>query len=67
MSREKAAYRDNLEQILLFLNNKYGDHRQMLGNKDIREFTGLSYEYVRKNYMNGSAFVSAATFARAIS
>ena len=67
MAREKEAYRDNLELVLSFLRNKYGGQRTMLSNKDVQEFTGLKYEYVRSHFMNGSRFVSAAVLARLIS
>lgn len=67
MPREKEAYRDNLELVLDFMNKKYPDGKMMMSNQDIREFTGLKYDFVRKNYMQGQAFVSVAVFARAIS
>lgn len=67
MPREKEAYRDNLELILTFLKNKYNSDRVMLSNTDIQEFTGLKYDYVRQNYMNGERFISAAVLARKIS
>ena len=64
MAREKEGYRDNLELIKLFIINKYGDERRVLSNSDIQEFTGLSYEYVRKNFMHNERYVSIAVFAR---
>ena len=67
MAREKEAYRDNLELILSFLREKYGGRRMMLTNRDVQEFTGLKYEYVRSNFMRGERFVSAAVLARLIS
>ena len=67
MPKEKPTYRDNLELILQFLNQKYGDNRKMLTNKDIQEFTGRSYKYVKKEFMDNLNLVSAANFARALS
>ena len=67
MPREKEAYRDNLELILEFMKNKYDCKKMMMNNKDIQEFTGLKYKYVKENYMDGQAFVSVAVFARKIS
>lgn len=67
MPREKEAYRDNLELIMEFMKNKYQGNKMMMSNKDIQEFTGLKYDYVRKNYMQGETFISVAVFARKIS
>lgn len=67
MPKEKESYRDNLEMILRFLKDKYGDNRVMLRNVDVQEFTGRAYNYVRKNYMQGEHFISAAVLARVIS
>ena len=67
MAREKVCYRDNLELVLDFMKGKYPDGKMMMSNKDIQEFTGLKYDYVRKNYMQGEAYISVAVFARRIS
>lgn len=67
MPKEKEAYRDNLESVLTFLKEKYGDNRHMLGNKDLREYTGLKYDYVRENFLKKKPYVSAETFARMLS
>ncbi len=67
MALEKPAYRDNLELVLDFMRKKYGGDRMMMRNKDIQEFTGLNYHYVRNNYMQGETFISVAVFARMIS
>lgn len=67
MAMEKPAYRDNLELILKFLHDKYGNHGVMLNNKDVQEFTGLKYEYVKRNYMGDKRYISAAVLAREIS
>lgn len=67
MGREKEAYRNNLESVLEFLKTKYGDGRHMLNNLDLREYTGLGYDYVRKNYLKGNRYVSAETFSRMLS
>lgn len=57
-----------MEIVLKFLNEKYGDKRIMLNNKDVQELTGFKYEYVRAHYMpQGERFVSAAVLARALS
>ena len=67
MAREKESYRDNLELVLKFLQERYGRDRMMLSNKDVQEFTGLSYNYVKEKYMKGERFISAAVLARQIS
>lgn len=64
---EKAAYRDNLELILKFLRDKYGCDRAMLCNKDVQEFTGLKYDYVKRKYMGNERYISVAVLAREIS
>ena len=67
MPREKESYRDNLELVLKFMKNKYNSDRMMMSNKDVQEFTGLKYEFVRSNYMGGERFISVAVLARKIS
>lgn len=64
MPREKKGYRDNLELITAFIEEKYGDNRHILTNSDIQNFTGLSYEYVKNHYMQGERYISIAIFAR---
>lgn len=48
MPREKEAYRDNLEALKAFLDNKYGDERHLMTVKDICEYTGRSFDFVKK-------------------
>lgn len=64
MPREHPAYRDNLESILAFLYNKYGDNRHMLSIGDVREYLGRSYNYVRNYIKVGKCGITAESFAR---
>lgn len=65
--KEKEAYRDNLEAILSFLRDKYNDGRHILRITDVQEYSGFSYEYVKKHFLDGGKSISAETFARALS
>lgn len=67
MPREKPAYRDNLESILNFLKDKYGDNRHLLLMDDLKEYTGRKYDYCKKNYIPDRKDISAETFARLLS
>jgi len=67
MGKEKEAYRDNLELIISFMKEKYNESKMMMSNKDVQEFTGLKYDYVRKNFMSGEQYISVAVLARKIS
>lgn len=66
MAKEKAAYRDNLESILEFLKGKYGSARHMLKVKDVQEYTGFGYDFVKREYMPDKCVISAETLARTL-
>jgi len=60
MPREKESFRDVLERIY----EKTGG-KEMLSQKDVREFTGLSRNTVKKYItFNSFGFVAAADLAR---
>lgn len=67
MAREKPAYRDNLESILNFLENKYGDKRHLMKARDVQEYTGFCYNFCKREYFADKMTISAETFARALS
>lgn len=67
MAREKDAYRDNLEGLLLFMQRKYGDSRHLMSVKDICEYTGRSFDFVKKHYGVKKIGITAETFARQLS
>lgn len=67
MPREKEAYRDNIESIMNFLNKKYGDNRHLMNIKDICEYTGRSFDFVKKYYKIEKVGMSVETFARKLS
>lgn len=64
MPREKEAYRDNLESIIAFLKEKYGDNRHLMTTSDVCEYIGRSYDFVKKHYEIEKPGVTAETFAR---
>lgn len=64
MPREHPAYRDNLESILAFLRNKYGDNRHMLSIGDVKEYLSRSYDFVRDNFGISRHGITAESFAR---
>lgn len=67
MPREKEAYRDNLESLKCFLDEKYGDNRHLMNVKDICEYTGRSFDFVKKHYGIKKIGISIETFARQLS
>lgn len=67
MSREPKSYRDNLEGILEFLRNKYGDNRHFLTLRDTMEYTGFSYKVVHNRFGVDRNGISAEKFARLLS
>ncbi len=67
MPREKEAYRDNLESLKCFLDEKYGDNRHLMRIKDVCEYMGRSADYVRKHYGIDKKGISIETFARQLS
>lgn len=68
MPKEKASYRDNLEAILGFLREKYNDSRHILRIRDVQEYSGFSYDYVKKHFILGrDKAISAEKFARILS
>ena len=59
MSREKAAYRQNLEDILTFTGG-----RRLLSMSDVRQYTGLKdNRSVKKHFPIVDGYISAATLA----
>lgn len=67
MPREKEAYRDNLEGLKSFLDDKYGDERHLMTVKDVCEYTGRSFDFVKKYFCIRKAGVTIETFARQLS
>ena len=49
MPREKEAYRDNLESLKEFLDKKYGDNRHLMNVKDVCEYMGRSFDFIKKH------------------
>jgi hypothetical protein len=62
MSREKEAYRNNLERLCEAFPNK-----EMLTQKDVAKFTGLDYRTVKRIFPFRESFISKATLARCMS
>lgn len=59
MSREKAAYRQNLEDILAFTGG-----RRMLSMQDVRQYTGFKdNRSVKRRFPFVNGYISAATLA----
>lgn len=67
MPREKEAYRDNLESLIEFLQKKYGDNRHLMTAKDVCEYTGRSFDFIKKHYAIKKVGVTIETFARQLS
>lgn len=67
MPREKAAYRDNLESLREFLDEKYGDGRHMMNVKDVCIYMGRSFDFIKKHYDIDKFGVTIETFARLLS
>ena len=67
MPREKEAYRDNLESLKAFLDSKYGDDRHLMTVKDICEYTGRSFDFVKKYFCIKKMGVTIESFARMLS
>ena len=59
---ENAHYRDNLEDLLKFLNGK-----RILSISDITQYTGLDRRTIKKRFGVSSEGISIATFARKLS
>lgn len=62
MSREKEAYRDNLERLI----EAFPD-RELLRIKDVAQFCGVSVQYASKRFPFKDRFISKATLARELS
>lgn len=62
MSREKEAYRDNLELLIEF----FGD-KKVLTIKDVCRYTKHCYRYCIKHYPFKNGEISIATLARVLS
>ena len=67
MPREKAAYRENLESVLQFLGDKYGDRRHLLCINDVQDYTGTCYDFAKRTFLGGKKYISAETFAKNLS
>ena len=67
MPREKESYRDNLEGIIGFLRDKYGDDRRFLSLQDVCGYTGRSYGFIRKHFEIDKYGISVEKFARLLS
>lgn len=67
MPREKEAYRDNLESLKNFLENKYGDDRHLMNVKDVCEYMGRSFDFIKKYYDIQKSGMTIETFARKLS
>ena len=67
MPREKEAYRDNLESLLEFLKNKHNDNRHLMTIKDVCEYTGRSFDFIKKHYGISKTGVTVETLARKLS
>ena len=67
MPREKESYRDNLESLKAFLEKKYSDNRHLMNVRDVCEYTGRSFDFVKKYYEVKKSGVSIETFARKLS
>ena len=67
MPRENEAYRDTLEGLKSFLDNKYGDERHLMTVKDICEYTGRSFDFVKKYFGIKKTGVTIESFARMLS
>lgn len=63
MSREREAYRDNLEDILTFT-----DGKRLLTITDVRRYTGLRDDRaIKKRFPFRDGYISAPTLARCLS
>lgn len=62
MSREKEAYRDNLERLC----ERFPD-KELLNVTDVVRFLGVSRRYVEKAYPFKDNKISKATLARELS
>lgn len=63
MSREREAYRDNLEDILTFTEGK-----RLLTITDVRRYTGLRDDRaIKKRFPFRDGYISAPTLARCLS
>ena len=67
MPKEKEAYRDNLESLKGFLETKYSDNRHLMCVKDVCEYTGRSFDFIKKHYAVPRSGITIETFARKLS
>ena len=67
MPREKEAYRDNLESLKDFLDKKYGDDRHLMNVKDVCEYMGRSFDFIKKHYDVKKTGFTIETFTRKLS
>ena len=64
---KKRYYLDNLESLKGFLDKKYGDDRHLMNVKDVCEYMGRSFDFIKKHYDVKKTGVTIETFARKLS
>ena len=57
--REKADYRDNLEELTRYFGNK-----RLLTIKDVSEYCGRTWSYVKKTYEIDKDGITTVSLAR---
>lgn len=62
MAREKADYRDNLEDILSFTNGA-----RMMTTMQVAKYTGMCFNTVKKRFSFNDGYISTMTLAREMS
>lgn len=62
MSREKEAYRDNLEQLLLYFKEK-----RLLEPYEVAKYLGVCSKTVRKKFGFKNGYISIVNLARELS
>lgn len=67
MALEKESYRDNLCSLKEFMDSRYGDDRHMMTVKDVCEYMGRSFDFVKKHFGISKSGITIETFARKLS
>lgn len=63
----EELYRSNLEGVLEFLKNVYGDSRRVLNIKDVAKYIGRSSKTAKGKYFKkDSKVITAENFARVL-
>lgn len=60
--KEKEAYRDNLEQLLLFFHEK-----RLLQPAEVSEYLGIDPRTVKKKFKFNNGYISVVNLARELS